>query len=1081
MIFKRLVLLFGIFVFAVCTFVIFALVLVNPRDFDVDLAGWISEQTGRQVRIAGGLKFELFPWLGVRVRDLVVEQPEGFGREPFLSVGEARLRVRLLPLLLRQEVELDRVEVSDPSFLLLRDQAGRTNWEDLLQHLPLADAGESAAAMPRLQVQGRKDPLLVHPFDWQGLALEQGQVEYRDATTGEQLRVKNLQIRADPGLDFGYHASCGVSSDKHDLEAELVLHGSCRLTQAPLNLLLQDTALNVEVALTRDGETRHGAFSGTADFDLMKQSFRLGQASLLFDGLRVGGELAGQRVLQDDFVVNGELSLLESSPEILLGEDVSPELHAFLANLGVTTSFTASPQAVSFQELRVISPSVALQGSAELALVPEPAVSLELEGESLDLDALVPSKAEATTESVLPEWLLFWPEDLPPVHLNCALRRFKGFDVAAKGLKLQARTAPGAVQIALDAQSFLEGSLSANCSVQKGDVYVKASLGGGSADALNVLLFGAPHMQGTLSLEAEASSKGGTASSLWRNLRLQADLTLEQGALDFTTPPKVLGASPQPSFRFQKCVAKMAMSNAEQNAPQERLPFTYSLQTVFTELNPEGIFTEPVKGKRYAGNASGELTLRGTALVDARSPDFLGLENTLATLRYSGPGTDLWPEQRWEFQGQGKGRVDMASDVMGISGINGTLSGTRVQGSLSIENVFKPGKPSRYSGSLVAPAFAPRRVLPLFGLIPPVTKEGYALEQGSLDATYAIDDKEMDVELLQLTLDRSSILGKITLSGLDREGPPLYLFDLAMDELELDAYLPPEEKGTDVPPAKWSGEWLEELELAGTLTLDSLKAFDLRYDEVRATIEAKNGGMWIRPVSSRFYGGEFFGEMSLHTLPRREGLGVSATCSIADFQLEEVVADFGGGDVVGGLASWDMNLSGGGRNMRSMLQSTNGKARFGVENGYYTFQGNGKSRAPKSRGTTLPGKRSKREPEADSAKTRTEFSRGEATFFVENGQVRNEDFHVQGLIIQARGSGTASLPAKTLDYTILVQMTGAPTIPVRIHGPFADPAVEVSQREMLTDTVGRLGGSVFSVFKSILTLPFKAVETLQGQ
>jgi len=1069
---KKLVLALGLFIFAVLTLLSLALVLVDPHDFDVDLTAWLSQRTGREVRVLGSVRYEFFPWLGLRVTDLVVAQPAGFGEEPFLRVEEARLRVRLLPLVLRQEVELDRIDVLAPHFELRQNADGGNNWDDLVQRLAPA-AGD--VSIPDLDMQGTRLP--VRPFDWRGLYLQQGSAVFRDDLANDVVEVDNLVIRADPGTQFNYHASCSVSSQRLAAVAEISLHGRCIVKLAPLNLLLQNAELYMELEALMAGEIRHGGFSGIADADLRSRRLELKQATLRLAGVRVGGVLLAEKLFQDDYLVQGELSLLECSPETLLGGDEDAQTFCnHLQNIAASTAFTLSSNGLQLTDLQLVMPGADIRGSAKAVIEPEIVLQASLQGEVLNLNALLP-EAQGEAEELLPSWLLSWPEDLPSGSLSCSFARLEAGDAVFRDVELRTEAARGELQLHLDRATFMQGSLHAEARTRQGELYTAIDLNDADADALAVLLFGAPHVQGRLSLKAEASSNGATGEDLWRNLRLQADMQLAKAALDFTSPPKLLGASPQPSFRFDSCSAKLAMSAAKTAAAPQRQPFAYTLDASFGQLQPAGLFGAPVRKGRYAELVDGTFNLAGTALIDIAAGEFLGLENTDVSLTYSGPGIHIWPARHWDFQGHGTGRLDLQRDILIITDIEASLPGLPVQGSLTIEHGFLPGPPSHYTGTFIAPSFIPRQVLPYVDIEPPETRQISALSRGALDATYAISDTSMEIEVLELQVDETGISGTVTLEGLDREGPLLHRFELAVDSLDLDDYLPPEaEKGRE--PAAWSSDWLQDLRLSGGVSIGQLQLLDLRFDAMRATVEAKNGGLWLKPVSSRFYDGEFFGVLGLHTLPRNEGIGVSMECSIADFQLENVIRDLGGGNVVGGTASWDMNLAGGGNSRRRLMQTLSGRADFRVEDGFYRHERDVTPRQPTTRAAQMPGSR-KDDANRRPGETKMEFSRGQATFLVQDGQVNNDDFHVQGLIMQAHGSGNASLPARTLDYTILVQMTGAPTIPVHIHGPFANPEVEVSQSQMLTDTVGRLGGSVFGVFKTILTLPFKAVEALQ--
>lgn len=91
------------------------------------LARLLSEQAGRTVRLDGELQLRLGlrPWL--RISDVRVAQPSGFGADDFLRVGEVDLRMDLWPLL-RGQVRADRVAARKLILVLRQQEDGGNNW-----------------------------------------------------------------------------------------------------------------------------------------------------------------------------------------------------------------------------------------------------------------------------------------------------------------------------------------------------------------------------------------------------------------------------------------------------------------------------------------------------------------------------------------------------------------------------------------------------------------------------------------------------------------------------------------------------------------------------------------------------------------------------------------------------------------------------------------------------------------------------------------------------------------------------------------------------------------------------------------
>src|SRR5688572_24079482 len=71
---------------------------VDPNDYRDDIAAVVERQTGRKLTLSGDLKLAVFPWIALETGAAALGDAPGFGNEPFASIQEARVGVRLLPL-----------------------------------------------------------------------------------------------------------------------------------------------------------------------------------------------------------------------------------------------------------------------------------------------------------------------------------------------------------------------------------------------------------------------------------------------------------------------------------------------------------------------------------------------------------------------------------------------------------------------------------------------------------------------------------------------------------------------------------------------------------------------------------------------------------------------------------------------------------------------------------------------------------------------------------------------------------------------------------------------------------------------
>ena len=154
----------------------------DPNDFREDIATAVRDSTGRELQIDGEMSVKLFPWLAVEVGHTVLGNAEGFGDESFAEFDRAHLSVRILPLILSQEVKVGTAEIDGLRLGLRVNGDGRTNWDDLLEPGDAetsAEAGGSGGAS--LEVSG--------------VDINNASITYTDQQQGDRYELTDVNLK----------------------------------------------------------------------------------------------------------------------------------------------------------------------------------------------------------------------------------------------------------------------------------------------------------------------------------------------------------------------------------------------------------------------------------------------------------------------------------------------------------------------------------------------------------------------------------------------------------------------------------------------------------------------------------------------------------------------------------------------------------------------------------------------------------------------------------------------------------------------------------------------------------------------
>ncbi|MGI9202004.1 MAG: AsmA family protein [Woeseiaceae bacterium] len=166
--------------------VITVMLLFDVNDYRDEIELAVEKNTGRDFVINGDIGLAVFPWVEIEMPPVSLGNAEGFGDEPMISIEEAKLSLRLLPLLLRREAQVSTARLEGLQLNLAVNSVGRGNWQDFI------DAAEYKESMPDAQ-QGSTDATL-GSLEIAGIEVLNSAISYADAQAGSKFVLGDLNI-----------------------------------------------------------------------------------------------------------------------------------------------------------------------------------------------------------------------------------------------------------------------------------------------------------------------------------------------------------------------------------------------------------------------------------------------------------------------------------------------------------------------------------------------------------------------------------------------------------------------------------------------------------------------------------------------------------------------------------------------------------------------------------------------------------------------------------------------------------------------------------------------------------------------
>ncbi|HEX4985640.1 MAG TPA: AsmA family protein [Burkholderiales bacterium] len=313
---------------------------------------------------------------------------------------------------------------------------------------------------------------------------------------------------------------------------------------------------------------------------------------------------------------------------------------------------------------------------------------------------------------------------------------------------------------------------------------------------------------------------------------------------------------------------------------------------------------------------------------------------------------------------------------------------------------------------------------------------------------------------LGMKLDESNVKAKLAAAGFT----PLHsTFDVAIDKLNVDRYLPPKKNEPAAKPAPGPEQPIDfspikGLDVAGSVRIGDLVASNVKAQNVRVNLKVRDGKLDVNPLSAHLYQGAVKGTASVNANTSQ----VAVKQDLSGVQIGPLLKDAAGVDVIEGRGNVSLDVTATGNLVSAMKKTLNGTAKLELRDG--AIKGINLAQSLRNAKAMLTGGKTSSEQGA-AAGEKTDFSELGASFVIRNGVAHNGDLLAKSPFLRLTGEGDINLPEGSLNYlakaAIVATSTGQEgrdladlkglTIPVRVSGPFTALKYKLEFGSVLSD------------------------------
>ena len=480
----------------------------------------------------------------------------------------------------------------------------------------------------------------------------------------------------------------------------------------------------------------------------------------------------------------------------------------------------------------------------------------------------------------------------------------------------------------------------------------------------------------------------------------------------------------------------------------EKVQLAYRDEASGQELNVAEL---NLKTGRLDGQTPGDVSL--SARITGRKPEVDLRAQATGALRFN-LGREEFAFDK--FSAQLKGRFDQDTISAEFSAPRVEVTPAKASGSEVKVSIQIKGPQRNIDARLLVAAMegtASALTIPKVSLDLDVAVAGVSAKakfDAAIKANLAKQDLQAEVSG---RLDESALKAKI---GLTNFAPLKANFDVNIDRLNVDRYLPPERKDAKTDE-RVDLTGLKGKSVSGKLAIGTLTAKRAKLENVKAEVKLEAGKLDVAPHSANLYGGTLSGAFSAEAAGNRIHVKEAAR----NVAIGALLRDFAQKDVLEGRGSVTLDVQASGGTVTALKKALAGSARLEMKDG--AIKGVNLADSARNVKSALGAKQTK--PDASQ---KTDFSELSASFKIAGGVARNDDLKVASPFLRLGGAGNLDIGNNTIDYLAnatlaattkgqggrdVANVTGV-TIPVKLSGALDNPNWNVDYTALLGSGAG---------------------------
>lgn len=367
--------LFGILIFLIIIVAGF-LYTFDANDYKKELIEIAEKITGRPISVAGSVGISLYPYIGIKVDNVTVENPPGFSKENFATIGQFDVKIEIMPLL-QKRLNIETLVLNRLKINFEKNASGGDNWSDFMS-TSKSDDVESKLGLAGLNIGG--------------ISVVDANITWLDVNTGKRFNVSKMKLTTDAvvkGQPLPITFNAYAKSSQPEWQGSVFVKSKFEFKDDSPVFNASDLKLVVK-ALLPSSKLEKVTFAMIADSEInvQTQKARLSRVRLSVLGMMMTGELSVDNIFSIP-VIQGPLKVKAFEAQSLASQfkiSIPPMAGAqSLKEISLKTLFKTDFDSIYLDNIVAKIDESQVNGYVHLVGMQHPVVSYDLDVDRINL------------------------------------------------------------------------------------------------------------------------------------------------------------------------------------------------------------------------------------------------------------------------------------------------------------------------------------------------------------------------------------------------------------------------------------------------------------------------------------------------------------------------------------------------------------------------------------------------------------------------------------------------------------------------------------------------------------------------